>query len=533
MLIHVQSDRSYPRPSGPRQLILVPDSWNDFGFTITYDLWIWDPEEMLTEIGAVKIALGQLREQQRPLVGNRVYENLPDGSYSLGQGEEYYAALKNLETIFGYGIRVEILTAMNDVAYDLPLLEEVRKYEVTKISLLRSYSVRTVRTQFNRIANGGEILARYSFKYVYPDANPFSDSAELKFDVDPESRPPSNVHVVIGRNGAGKTTLLQRMARCLLEPDDSSLGAMVDLNNPGSKPIANLVSVAFSAFDPFKPIDQADTGSQISYKYVGLRGSDSDPNEEFSGAKSTPELAKEFVSSLWEVAAADLVSDWSRAVAYLENDANFREYDVNSLFSSTASQPDGNLSPDKAVVTSGRGEISIALDVATDKFKRMSSGHKIVLFTLSKLVSLVREQTLVLIDEPESHLHPPLLAAFLRALSDLLDSRNGVAVVATHSPVVLQEVPASCVSILQKFGTIHTVKRPEIETFGETVGVLTHSVFDLEVHGSGFYREIARAVEDYSTYDEVINSFGGRVGGEGRALARVLLNSKNNALLSD
>jgi hypothetical protein len=38
---------------------------------------------------------------------------------------------------------------------------------------------------------------------------------------------------------------------------------------------------------------------------------------------------------------------------------------------------------------------------------------------------------------------PPLLAAMMRALSDLLVDRNGVAVVATHSPVVLQEVPAS------------------------------------------------------------------------------------------
>ncbi len=40
----------------------------------------------------------------------------------------------------------------------------------------------------------------------------------------------------------------------------------------------------------------------------------------------------------------------------------------------------------------------------------MSSGHAIVLLTVTKLVARVEEKTLVLIDEPESHLHPPLLS---------------------------------------------------------------------------------------------------------------------------
>ena len=82
--------------------------------------------------------------------------------------------------------------------------------------------------------------------------------------------------------------------------------------------------------------------------------------------------------------------------------------------------------------------------------KRMSSGHAIVLLTVTKLVETVEEKTLVLLDEPESHLHPPLLSAFTLALSDLLVNRNGVVIIATHSPVVLQEVPKSCVSILRR-----------------------------------------------------------------------------------
>jgi predicted ATP-dependent endonuclease of OLD family len=51
-----------------------------------------------------------------------------------------------------------------------------------------------------------------------------------------------------------------------------------------------------------------------------------------------------------------------------------------------------------------------------------------VLLTITRLVETVEERTLVLLDEPEAHLHPPLLSAFVRSLSDLLINRNGVAI---------------------------------------------------------------------------------------------------------
>lgn len=43
---------------------------------------------------------------------------------------------------------------------------------------------------------------------------------------------------------------------------------------------------------------------------------------------------------------------------------------------------------------------------------RMSSGHAIVLFTITRLVDVVGEKSLVLFDEPEVHLHPPCSLLF-------------------------------------------------------------------------------------------------------------------------
>ena len=144
----------------------------------------------------------------------------------------------------------------------------------------------------------------------------------------------------------------------------------------------------------------------------------------------------------------------------------------------------------------------------------MSSGHKIVLLAITRLVQTVTERTLVLIDEPESHLHPPLLAAYIRTLSQIMTERNAVAIVSTHSPVVLQEIPRSCVSRVSRLEAIPLGQ----ESFGESVGVLTSSVFGLEVEDSGFHKMLIDRAIELRDFDAVIREFGGQLGSEARAL---------------
>jgi predicted ATP-dependent endonuclease of OLD family len=152
-----------------------------------------------------------------------------------------------------------------------------------------------------------------------------------------------------------------------------------------------------------------------------------------------------------------------------------------------------------------------------------------VLLTITKLVEKVEEQTLVLMDEPEAHLHPPLLSAFVRSLSDLLIDRNGVAIVATHSPVVLQEVPGRCVWKIVRHGGAARADRPEIETFAENVGVLTREVFGLEVTRSGFHRMLAHSVDATDSIDDVLGKFDNEVGSDGRALISSLIATRRSS----
>jgi predicted ATP-binding protein involved in virulence len=134
---------------------------------------------------------------------------------------------------------------------------------------------------------------------------------------------------------------------------------------------------------------------------------------------------------------------------------------------------------------------------------------------------------LVLIDEPEAHLHPPLLSSFMRSLSDLLIDTNAISIIATHSPVVLQEVPRSCVWKLHRSGTEARVERLEIESFGENAGVLTQEVFGLEVTDSGFHSILKKAVENNNTYEAAVRYLNNSIGLEGRAILRSLFYQKN------
>ena len=67
------------------------------------------------------------------------------------------------------------------------------------------------------------------------------------------------------------------------------------------------------------------------------------------------------------------------------------------------------------------------------------------------------------------------------------------------------------------------VERPEIETFGENIGILTREVFGLEVTNSGFHKMLRDSVGEYESFDEVLRRFGGELGGEAKAIVRALL----------
>lgn len=414
-------------------------------------------------------------------------------------------------------MRVGFLEAMRDCAFSLPILEAHIAEPVMQESLLRYVDTSRVRERLHRLARGEVALSSYSFEYQLPlDPQALTPPPVLGFAVVPDSLPATNIHVLIGRNGVGKTRCFDLLARAFLGlPADDPSQAVGSLRNVATDPFglvggdgdpgfAGLVTVSFSAFDFRGPL-RDDTEGVKRYAYIGLvtheapdGGPAADPRA--PRIKNVHELAYQFGTSVLACQEGVRRGRWEDALRTLEGDPLFAEVAVATL--ADYREPDLE-------------------QRARALFRKLSSGHAAVLLAITRLVELVEEKSLVLVDEPESHMHPPLLAAFVRALSDLLINRNGVAIIATHSPVVLQEVPRSCAWKLGRAGRESRVDRPELETFGENVGTLTREVFGLEVTRTGFHRLIAERVQG-RTYEQVLALFGGQLGAEGRALARAL-----------
>ena len=497
---------------------LIKDNWDDNGYFETlFDLVVFDKAGVRHDLGSVKIGQFKLKRATsivKPREGYRKppvphnFNELDETFFSVGQDDSYYVTLMKLNE----NLRKQILKGLRDLVADQKLWRRARKEDVVTRSLLRSLKPKTVEGQFRRILLGQARLTPYKLTYTAePQTSEGEPPLSLSFSIEPDSNPPTNIHVLIGRNGVGKSHMLHSMTKALVaKPSVSRRCGKFSSGSPDeeSAPIANLVSVSFSAFDNFELVpEKSERANGILYSYIGLRRF-SDGGEERETPKSFEFLSAEFAKSVKLCIKGPRARRWRRAIETLEADSLFREADVKALI-----EHDGG----------GRG-FELA---ATRLFKALSSGHKLVLLTITRLVETVEEQTLVLLDEPESHLHPPLLASFVRALSDLMIDRNGVAIIATHSPVVLQEVPNTCVWVLQRSGNEAKAERPESETFGENVGVLTREVFGLEVTQSGFHKLLSEAVDREGSFETAVEHFHNELGGEARAILRALFLTKN------
>lgn len=493
-------------------LYLRRDNWDDYSFRTTFDASYCESIGNVILIGQVKIGVIGM-EPQTNEVSNSITRTEPavtfdiipkhftklDNTYfSLGQDESYYANISSL----GDSKRVEILTALQDVAFDLKHFKKVLGERAMRTSLLRSIGTNSVKEQLHRIADGGARLTKYNFSYTVQTNDDEKSASRLSFAVDPDSNPPTNIHVLIGRNGTGKTTLIKNMIHSIRYHDNSHGCFEYAKIGRVSKPakFSNVLCVAFSPFDDFSEIDTQE--SDIPYSYIGLNKHGGDLFESIE-----KQFLEAFSNCMMNARKRML---WLKAIEILKSDITFLEMSLESIASNDM------FSDSEDTVISKNEYIK-------QMFSKLSSGHKVVLLIITCCVDKIVEKSVIFMDEPENHLHPPLLSALIRALSDLLIDRNGVAIVSTHSPVVLQEVPNNCVYSIRRLDQKLIAERLPIKTFGASIGSLTNEVFGLEVTDSGYHKLISEAVQRIGEYEQISDEFDNQLGNEAVMLLRTLL----------
>lgn len=512
-----------PKPGLSNTVYLMKCNWNDWYYWQTKYLLLYsDYKGNYITIGEVKIGQERMKLESecvseeeklsycKPMIAD-VFDGFSDDYFSLGQTENYYETLNLLPP----GVKNAILRGMKDVSYDLNIFHKFHSHPAMTNSILREISTRHVYNSLHNLAKGLGNSEGFRFSYLFPFADHEDKEVRLSFSVDPNAMPPSNIHAIIGRNGVGKTTLFAGFIKGVIRHeaiDDKGVGFLQVPNyddewisNPGY--FTSLTLLSYSPFDKFGPVEEKEIPSGLKYEYIGLM---EQVNKKLI-PKSFDTLHKDFCDSVEECLIGARTKRWKDCLVILENDPLFKEVGISNLaeviINSTAKE--------------WRHKVRIFLG-------KLSSGHLVTLISITKLIEVTEDRSLTLIDEPEAHLHPPLISAYIRAISHLMSERNGVAIVATHSPVVLQEVRSDCAWILNRTGKYVSANRPQIETFGENVGTLTREVFSHEVVNTGFYKMIADASEDYTDFDALNTHFDEKLGGEARALARSLIRIKKS-----
>ncbi len=502
MRFWVQKKGARPPQTFPH-VVLVQDNWDDYGYKTTFEATLHLSADDKIDLGNLKI---MRRDQQGGFTEMPAgeFEELTDVYASLGADLDYY------ETLYKQGRDVynSFLGGLRDVAFDDDAKAGVEDLEGYRVSLLRfggaertiidaSKLFRTTKLPTKRRSAG--FMVKFKTK-VARSANIFT----IEFDFRRQGRLPNRVNALIGYNGTGKTRLLSNLA---IVASGYGYASKEDVLEQAAgrfvgtqPPFKTVVVVSYSAFDTFvlpgstrtEKARLREQGDIFGYVYCGLRErvEDIQAGVEHTYRLRTPEeTQREFLVALNRVRSAERIDALLDILKPLLRDPSFQRIGLTQLYTNRDDDDLGDL------------------------FRELSSGHKVVLKIVTELTAHIAgsEPTLVLIDEPETHLHPPLLAAFLKSVRACLERFDGYAVIATHSPVVLQETPARYVHVLRRAADHSRVVGASIETFAESIGLITQEVFNLG-DGTTDWHDTLRSLARRHDLEEIEQLFGRPLG---------------------
>ena len=235
----------------------------------------------------------------------------------------------------------------------------------------------------------------------------------------------------------------------------------------GKPEFSKIIAISYSAFDQF-PIPKGELRrgrkTLFDYKYCGLRNA--------SGAIDVDELKIMLDGAMEAVKSEDRID----------------------IFQSLA---------DRLLGARMAGEFAADKTYRDQLFGRLSAGQRFIIAVAADVVGFIEERSILLFDEPETHLHPGLLSTLIAILDEILREYQSFAIIATHSPILLQQVPRRYVRVLKRRGSRTTIALPSLETFGEDLGELTRHVLDLTEPEQDFHAVLDRLVADGMSAEQI------------------------------
>lgn len=453
-------------------IVLSDDLWDDFSYRTTFNMSYYDKNGDRYMIGIVKIYYSgydnditkssfYFIKSTAEVIGSSITQL--DGNFcSLGQDLNYYINLKRLCP----NNYINILRRLNDIAIDERLEKDFHGKKGVLTSLLRNSSAEKALKEARNILEDEQLNTVKNLSFEYNTKVPYSEGrVKLKFDFEKNSCLPYRINVLIGKNGVGKTQILAHLAETLSGITTSE--TEIKDSFPNDRPLINkIISISYSAFDEFRKRKADNNDYQdISYAYCGIHSGDR--------TMSLIELKDNFKKSFGVILEKNRLSSWKKVMYELI------EKEIIDLIERNIDEID-NI--------------------------HFSSGQYILLCTMTEVMATIENESLLLFDEPELHLHPNAIASTMRMFYKLLEEFNSYAIFATHSPLIVQETPTRYIHVLSRIDNVLIARKPTMECFGENITNITDDIFDVNSSESN-YKVILKNLSEKYSFNQVLKVF--------------------------
>ncbi|WP_419234482.1 AAA family ATPase [Aliarcobacter cryaerophilus] len=451
-----------PPTTMPSFVLVNQRGWDDSGWRTNFGLFYYESEINKTYIGSVKIT-----DSVNYNLDNfpTTFTLLEDNFFSLGQEEDYYL---NLKKIFGRNFE-SILYSLRDAAFFPEIQEKFENEDSFKQSLIRYDSSEQLLREIKYKIYGFDLSNLYSFKYTFKPKYS-SETIEVAFDFNSKEELPSRIFAIIGKNGTGKTQLLTSLPLNIAKKEDNFF-------SPRTPLFSKVIAISYSLFDNFEIPKKT---SKFNYIYCGLR----DENKDLL----TPmKQLLRFHKTNAKIFTLKRVEEWRNILSNFIDEEIINEFIVETTNSSN-----------KKEYTYQREKFNLVKN-------KLSSGQHILLYTISEIVSNIRRDSLLLFDEPETHLHPNAISQLMNIIYELAHKFESYCIITTHSPLIIQELLSKNVFILEKDENIPYIKKIGIESFGENLTTLTEEVFGNKEISKQYKKIIKRLIDNGNKYEEVVS----------------------------
>lgn len=504
------------------QMRIEPNKWDDYGYQLVFNLKIWEQTFELRINPNKKVTLDYLKS------GGGDY---PDEDFcSLGE-VVYYEFLKKY---LSYKDRQKWFTRSRDLAYNTSVLEKFaieyskksdshgqtldftppnsEYHSFLYNSFLRTTTLKEIKEIFHPLTVFGYTDSRECYS---EDETSSSSSKNLKEAVDDSvesinysfkengidkgklhfrknriSELPMNVFAVVGGNGSGKSYKINQIIKEHLEGDNK----FSQILHFSLSPFDNIIHFNRDGTSIEVADIEKDSDGEIIYEKVGFVSVKHPPIPEVvKKAKATPLTdVKEY---LREKSRKYLDSDNTLKQGFeaeISIKESFSYYIQNLLFDLIASNTklaQWELAIEFFEFETWVEDIKIAFldrDIIKEdleKIDNLSSGQATILLYITKLVSSINQGSLVIFDEPETFMHPPMVKAFVRAVSEIVNNNKAFCLIATHSPVIIQEIPHCNV---YRLDSNHGLQNTNYKTYGQNLDTLYKNIYGVELQQTGY-----------------------------------------------